>query len=173
MIRKIRWFIAKATRILISSLKWDRFIIDYIKYPGLRVWKRPKISCIQSWILSFAQWRGLSLPFAIYESKSRYSSFPLRQVDLIDQPSQVELDRLDIKHHVITLLCGGQLHLAPLLRPQRILDIGTGTGIWVMEMADSYPDAKIIGTDLSPVQPSWYEAVCQVRSHIAGNKCLC
>ena len=54
------------------------------------------------------------------------------------------------------LLCNNHLHLAPLSNPQRILDIGTGTGIWVMEMADEYPDAQIIGTDLSPIQPTWY-----------------
>lgn len=77
---------------------------------------------------------------------------------------QAELERLDIKHRVITLLCGGELHFAPLIKPQRILDIGTGTGIWVMEMADQYPDTRIIGTDLSPVQPLWYEAISQVRS---------
>jgi len=35
-------------------------------------------------------------------------------------------------------------HFAPLKNPQRILDIGTGTGIWVMEMArDEFPNAQI------------------------------
>lgn len=55
------------------------------------------------------------------------------------------------------LLCSGHLHLAPLTNPGKILDLGTGTGIWALEMADQYPNAKIIGTDLSPVQPQWYE----------------
>jgi hypothetical protein len=93
--------------------------------------------------------------------------FLSRQADLT-QSLQAELERIDIKHHMMKLLCGGDLHFAPLLKPQRILDIGTGTGIWAMEMADQYPDAKIIGTDLSPVQPSWYETICQVRSWIAA-----
>ncbi|KAI9867649.1 MAG: hypothetical protein M1813_008449 [Trichoglossum hirsutum] len=40
---------------------------------------------------------------------------------------------------------GGRLYLAPLGKDiHRILDIGTGTGIWAMEM----------GVDLSPIQPS-------------------
>lgn len=26
----------------------------------------------------------------------------------------------------------GKLHLAPLLNPQNILDVGTGTGVWAM-----------------------------------------
>ncbi len=54
------------------------------------------------------------------------------------------------------LLCDAHLHLAPLDNPRRILDIGTGTGIWAIQMADDYPDCTVIGTDLSPVQPSWY-----------------
>ena len=60
------------------------------------------------------------------------------------------------------LLCDAQLHLAPLENPRRILDIGTGTGIWAIQMADDYPDCTVIGTDLSPVQPSWYETLVLV-----------
>lgn len=33
------------------------------------------------------------------------------------------------------LLCG-ELHKAPLRDPEFVLDIGTGTGIWAIEMAD-------------------------------------
>ena len=61
------------------------------------------------------------------------------------------------------LLMGGNLHFAPLVDPKNMLDIGTGTGIWAMEMADRYPDATVIGTDLSPVQPMWYENIFHVR----------
>ncbi|KAL9640216.1 MAG: hypothetical protein Q9164_000403 [Protoblastenia rupestris] len=68
---------------------------------------------------------------------------------------QKELDRIDLKHHVMMLLCNGYLHLAPLSNPRRVLDIGTGTGIWAIEMAEQYPDAEVTGIDLSPVQPSW------------------
>ena len=57
---------------------------------------------------------------------------------------------------MIALLLSGELHLAPLEHPKRILDIGTGTGIWAIEMADRFPNAIVIGTDLSPTQPSWY-----------------
>ncbi|KAF7542389.1 hypothetical protein G7Z17_g11621 [Cylindrodendrum hubeiense] len=44
--------------------------------------------------------------------------------------------------------------MATGIEPQ-ILDIGTGTGIWAINMADEFPSAKVIGTDLSPTQPSW------------------
>lgn len=37
----------------------------------------------------------------------------------------------------------------------RVLDIGTGTGIWAIDFADENPQAEVIGTDISPIQPSW------------------
>ena len=41
-------------------------------------------------------------------------------------------------HHMMTLAAGGKLHLAPIGdNPQRILDVGTGTGIWAIEMGNS------------------------------------
>jgi methylase of polypeptide subunit release factors len=61
---------------------------------------------------------------------------------------------MDLEHHIFLLLLEGELHLAPLSDPQRILDLGTGTGIWAIDMADKYPSASVLGTDLSPVQPS-------------------
>lgn len=68
--------------------------------------------------------------------------------------SQLELDRMDLDHHIFGLLIG-ELHLAPLTCPQKILDLGTGTGLWAMDAAEMYPSAEVIGTDLSPTQPNW------------------
>jgi SAM-dependent methyltransferase len=45
-------------------------------------------------------------------------------------------------------------YFAPLEDPRTILDIGTGTGQWAIEMGDEFPDAEVQGTDLSPIQPS-------------------
>jgi hypothetical protein len=50
-------------------------------------------------------------------------------------------------HEVFRLILEG-LHRAPVHNPGRILDIGTGTGIWAIEMADKYPEAEVIGMDL-------------------------
>lgn len=38
---------------------------------------------------------------------------------------------------------------------QKILDIGTGTGIWAIDIADRFPSAQVIGNDLSAIQPLW------------------
>lgn len=54
------------------------------------------------------------------------------------------------QHHELLLkVFNGEIHLAPIgTNPQRIIDIGTGTGIWAIDAADKYPSAEVIGTDL-------------------------
>jgi SAM-dependent methyltransferase len=58
-------------------------------------------------------------------------------------------------HHIFGLFLDGRLFTAPVKEPKRILDLGTGTGIWAIEVADEFPDAEVIGTDLSPIQPAY------------------
>jgi SAM-dependent methyltransferase len=43
---------------------------------------------------------------------------------------------------------------------KNILDVGTGTGIWAVDMADQYPAASVVGVDLSPIQPSFVPPNC-------------
>ncbi|KAK1731279.1 UMTA methyltransferase [Colletotrichum acutatum] len=69
-----------------------------------------------------------------------------------------ELGRLDYNHELVLKFLRYSLFLAPIdeKRLHRVLDIGTGTGIWAIEMGDAFPNAlsqQIIGNDLSPVQP--------------------
>ncbi|KAK2747804.1 hypothetical protein FQN57_001834 [Myotisia sp. PD_48] len=65
-------------------------------------------------------------------------------------------EQLDIAHHMFSLLLKGKLLSAPIAQDiQRVLDLGTGTGIWAIDFADEYPSAEVIGTDLSPTQPSF------------------
>lgn len=45
-------------------------------------------------------------------------------------------------------LLDGELHLAPLSSPNRVLDVGTGTGIWAIDFADRNPNTKVTGMDL-------------------------
>lgn len=40
---------------------------------------------------------------------------------------------------------------APASNPKRILDVGCGTGRSTVQLAEKFPDAKVIGVDLSPV----------------------
>ncbi|KAE9364099.1 S-adenosyl-L-methionine-dependent methyltransferase [Stipitochalara longipes BDJ] len=75
-----------------------------------------------------------------------------------------EQDRLDLQHHLFRLTLDGELFIAPLKNLpgglHNVLDIATGTGIWAMEFADQFPSAKVIGTDLSPIQPEFVPPNC-------------
>jgi len=87
-----------------------------------------------------------------YENGRRYHAF--RAGTYIFPNDERENDRLDLQHQLLVMLFEG-LHRVPLKNPQKILDIGTGTGIWALEMADKFPSAEVIGNDLSPIQPTW------------------
>lgn len=66
--------------------------------------------------------------------------------------------RYEWMHVCLKHLFGGKNYFAPLSTvnpPRRILDIATGTGTWAIEMSDEFPNAEIIGTDLSPIQPNY------------------
>ncbi|KAF5512179.1 Secondary metabolism regulator LAE1 [Colletotrichum aenigma] len=65
-------------------------------------------------------------------------------------------DGLDMIHNALLMILDDELFLAPIGdNPQRVLDVGTGTGIWAIDFADQYPDAEVLGTDISPIQPTW------------------
>lgn len=119
-----------------------------------------------------------------YENGRRYHAY--REGTYLLPNDDMEQNRLDLGHHIFRLVLGGQLYRAPITKnPQRILDFGTGTGIWAIDMylrldpcsstlidsinpnavvlsrADEFPSAEIIGTDLSAIQPSWVPPNCK------------
>ncbi|HEU5383360.1 MAG TPA: methyltransferase domain-containing protein [Ktedonobacteraceae bacterium] len=60
-----------------------------------------------------------------------------------------EDERLKFQHHALHHAFGNH-YLAPLSPDTRtILDVGSGTGIWVMDMAQQFPDAHILGVDIT------------------------
>lgn len=99
-----------------------------------------------------------------------------------DEPEQ---DRLDMFHRVLSIARRECLHYAPIpVRPDeppptavrtfspplpwgpaaRILDLGCGTGIWAMEMAQRYPAAFVLGIDLAPIQPRNRPVNCEFQA---------
>jgi SAM-dependent methyltransferase len=66
-----------------------------------------------------------------------------------------------MSHHFLTMLLDDQLYEAPIDSPSDILDVGTGTGIWAIDMADSFPAAEVVGFDISPIQPTWVPPNCR------------
>ncbi|KAM0548412.1 hypothetical protein ACHAPJ_009898 [Fusarium lateritium] len=94
-----------------------------------------------------------------YENGRRYHAF--REGAYLVPNDDEEQDRMDLGHHIYRLVLGGRLYLAPIgVKTQRVLDLGTGTGIWAMDFADEFPAAEILGTDLSPIQPPWTPPNC-------------
>jgi len=69
-----------------------------------------------------------------------------------------EQDRLEWQYICLKEVLSQRNCLSPWTQenpPRRILEVGTGTGAWALDMAAEFPDAEIIGTDLSPVQPRY------------------
>ncbi|KAK1449799.1 hypothetical protein CMEL01_07135 [Colletotrichum melonis] len=61
---------------------------------------------------------------------------------------------LDLQHNIYLLSLNYKLGLAPPnenLKAQRVLDVGTGTGLWAIDFGDEHPEAEVIGVDLTPV----------------------
>ncbi|KAH0432988.1 methyltransferase domain-containing protein [Colletotrichum camelliae] len=89
----------------------------------------------------------------VFENTRRYHKYMEGRYLLPnDEPEQ---DREDMKHAMCVNVMDGKLHSAPLENPQKIVDIGTGTGIWAIDIGDEYPEADVLGIDLSPIQPDW------------------
>jgi SAM-dependent methyltransferase len=102
--------------------------------------------------------RGVEIEGRLYPSYGKHEyGMPM---------DEKELDRNDLQHHKYTLLLNDQLFIAPVSEEtlntpsNRVLDLGTGTGIWAMDMADKYP-AEILGVDIAATQPPFVPPNCQ------------
>ncbi len=75
-----------------------------------------------------------------------------------------EADRLDLQHDALREALGSNF-LAPVTEPGRVLDVGTGTGRWGIEVCWEHPRALVVGFDLMAgpgEHPSGYR-------HVRGN----
>lgn len=94
-----------------------------------------------------------------YENGRRYHAY--REGEYVMPNDEREQERMDLYHHICRLMLGGSLFRAPIdPNAGRILDLGTGTGIWALDVAEDYPRADVIGTDLSPIQSTWVTPNC-------------
>lgn len=69
-----------------------------------------------------------------------------------------EINRLDFQHYMLRFALRGNF-AAPVESPASILDVGSGTGRWAVEMATYFPDTNVIATDfVTPAQDAGPEA---------------
>ncbi len=76
---------------------------------------------------------------------------------------QAEVNRLDLQHYALAEVVGAN-YLAPVHDPAGILDVGTGTGQWVIDCCRAFPHTLGVGLDLvaftkPPRPPSNYSFV--------------
>ncbi|KAF2090208.1 S-adenosyl-L-methionine-dependent methyltransferase [Saccharata proteae CBS 121410] len=94
-----------------------------------------------------------------YENGRRYHSYDDGTYHLPND--EEELDRLDLQHEMWRMTLKGALYWSPIPETtQSVLDIGCGTGCWAIEFAETHPNATVVGTDLSPVQPDFVPPNC-------------
>ncbi|UQC84519.1 uncharacterized protein CLUP02_10016 [Colletotrichum lupini] len=70
-----------------------------------------------------------------------------------------ENDRLDLQHNLFIRTFHDRLGNAPPTdagaKVGRVLDIGTGSGIWAIDYGEEHPEAEVLGVDLSAAQPEF------------------
>ncbi|KAF4490810.1 Secondary metabolism regulator LAE1 [Colletotrichum fructicola Nara gc5] len=74
---------------------------------------------------------------------------------------ETESDRLEMQHNLFLVTYDNKLGTAPPndtslgVEVKRVLDVGTGTGVWAVEFGDEHPEAEVLGVDLSAIQPDF------------------
>jgi ubiquinone/menaquinone biosynthesis C-methylase UbiE len=67
-----------------------------------------------------------------------------------DRQNKLELARLTVQDRMVTALMGGVLpEQADVSSFRRVLDIGSGSGSWAIEAAQTFPEMTLIGIDIS------------------------
>lgn len=91
----------------------------------------------------------------VYEENGRfYGTF--RMGKYLFPVDEAELDRLDIFHKFFLVARRDVYFSVPIQKDNpRILDLGCGTGIWAIEMAERFPNGQHIGVDLNLIQPEF------------------
>ena len=91
-----------------------------------------------------------------------------------NRKNQKELARLAIQDHALTAGMGGVLpEQADPSIFHRVLDVGCGTGGWLIEVAQTYPTMSLVGIDISQrmikyarVQAEAHQVKDRIKFHV-------
>ena len=124
-------------------------------------------------IMSIIEKKAVGNPFQ--SSLINHSYHGYKNAPYIFPDDEKELERLQIIHDCMYRFLGGNIiipissnsdligNLTFNIKMLIIVDIGTGSGLWAIDMADDYPNTRIIGTDISPIQPNDIPPNCEFR----------
>jgi len=98
-----------------------------------------------------------------YQNGRRYQRYFEKDSGREMPNDETEQDRLDLTHHMSLLVADGELHVAPVKNAHRVLDCGTGTGIWALDYAELHRETAVVGVDISPIQPAWTVTNCSFQ----------
>ncbi|KAF4773906.1 UMTA protein [Colletotrichum scovillei] len=105
-----------------------------------------------------------SLAESITEYRRIHGRTYTQKADYWGPNDEQQNEGLDLAHYWETLLLGDKLFLSPLGDgPLKVLDLGTGTGIWAIDFADEFPSSEVTGVDISPIQPGWVPPNCKFQ----------
>src|SRR5258708_16918993 len=92
----------------------------------------------------------------------------LPQVPYLLPKDVLETQRLDFQFYLIRSILHGN-HASPLRGDlTSILDVGCGTGRWVIEMARTFPGAQVVGLDIEP-PPQSAQALSPIARFVRAN----
>ena len=120
---------------------------------------------LRQWL---SQRRGTSSSFAWKPDRSpdevidgrRY----LRGSPYILPKDLLETNRLDFQHYLMrSLLYSNYSVPLPKETELRILDVGSGTGLWMREMGRAFPQAQMVGFDIEPQGKSTFSDLPNAR----------
>lgn len=104
---------------------------------------------------------GSSIYRGMMENGRRYQN--LRNQDYLIPSDDQMFESYEAGHLVALVLDSDRenpLFRSPVKDPRQVLDIGTGKGIWAIDVADMFPNATVRGVDLFPPPVSWMPPNC-------------
>ncbi|TEA17063.1 Secondary metabolism regulator LAE1 [Colletotrichum sidae] len=105
-----------------------------------------------------------SLSESVLEYRRIHGRTYTQKTDYYGPNDEKQNEGLDLFHYWVTVLLDDKLCLAPVgEKAERVLDVGTGTGLWACDFADEFPATEVIGVDISPIQPSWAPPNCKFQ----------
>ncbi|OCF60350.1 hypothetical protein L486_03032 [Kwoniella mangroviensis CBS 10435] len=136
-----------------------------------------KILCLRSelmdfWFMSLTTISRNEIPINSekYGEKRRYNTTQEHYVLPVDQQ---EINRLNTQHRAVTSIFEGLLpnairsiYRADQGKGKRVLDVGCGTGQWLIDLVEGYPDVEeVIGIDITLLYPPSFPNKIQFISH--------